>query len=104
MYGITDHAQDQLSDIVYVELPDIGESFAAGEIICVVESVKAAADLYLPIAGEIVEIHEALIDTPEILNSNPYEDGWIVKFKAADPTDWDNLLSPQDYENLVEEE
>ena len=104
VYGITDHAQDQLSDIVYVELPDIGESFAAGEIICVVESVKAAADLYLPIAGEIVEIHEALIDTPEVLNSDPYEEGWIVKFKAVDPADWDKLLSPQDYKNLLEEQ
>jgi len=104
VYGITDHAQDQLSDIVYIELPNVGESFAAGEIICVVESVKAAADLYLPIAGQIVEIHEALIDTPEVLNSDPYEEGWIVKFKAADPADWDNLLSPQDYENLVKEE
>jgi glycine cleavage system H protein len=104
VYGITDHAQDQLSDIVYIEFPDVGESFTAGEIICVVESVKAAADLYLPIAGEIVEIHEALIDTPEVLNSDPYEEGWVVKFKPADPADWDNLLSPQDYENLVEEE
>ena len=104
VYGITDHAQDQLSDIVYVEFPDVGESFAAGEIIGVVESVKAAADLYLPIGGEIVEIHEDLMDTPEVLNSDPYEGGWIVKFKAENPADWDNLLSPEDYEKLVEEE
>lgn len=104
VYGITDHAQDQLSDIVYVEFPDVGESFAAGEIIGVIESVKAAADLYLPIAGEIVEIHEDLIDMPEILNSDPYEEGWIVKFKPDNPADWDDLLSPEDYEKLAEEE
>lgn len=104
VYGITDHAQDQLSDIVYVEFPDVGESFAAGEIIGVVESVKAAADLYLPIAGEIVETHEDLLDTPEVLNSDPYEEGWIVKFKADNPADWDDLISPEDYEKLVEEE
>ena len=104
VYGISDYAQDQLSDIVYVELPDVGESFAAGEIIGVVESVKAAADLYLPMAGEIVEIHEALMDTPEVLNSDPYEEGWIIKFKAAAPADWDGLISPEDYEKMVEEE
>jgi glycine cleavage system H protein len=104
VYGITDHAQDQLSDIVYVEFPDVGESFAAGEIIGVVESVKAAADLYLPFAGEVVEIHEALMDTPEVLNSDPYEEGWLVKFKAANPAEWNELLSPEDYEKMVEEE
>ena len=104
VYGITDYAQDQLSERVYVELSNVGESFSAGDIICVVESVKAAADLYSPIAGEIVEIHESLIDTNELLNSDPYKEGWIVKFKVADPADWDNLLSPRDYENLLEEQ
>ena len=103
-YGISDYAQDQLSDIVFVELPDVGDSFEASGVLGVVESVKAAADLYLPIAGEIVEVNEDLVDTPEILNSDPYGEGWIVKFKAANPADFDNLMSPEDYEKFAQEE
>jgi glycine cleavage system H protein len=103
-YGITDHAQDQLSDIVFIEFPEPGESFAGGDIIGVVESVKAAADLYMPIPGEVTEVNEHLADNPEILNSDPFGEGWIVKFKASDPGDFDDLLSAEDYEKLTGEE
>jgi len=104
VYGITDHAQDQLSDIVYVELPEVGESFSGGDTIGVVESVKAAADLYLPIGGDIVEINETLADAPEMLNSDSYGDGWIVKFSASNPADFEQLMSPEDYEKFAGEE
>lgn len=103
-YGITDHAQDQLSDIVFVEFPEPGESFTSGDIIGVVESVKAAADLYLPIAGEITEVNEHLADNPEILNSDPFGEGWIVKFTSSDSSEFDGLLSAEDYEKLAGEE
>jgi glycine cleavage system H protein len=103
-YGITDHAQDQLSDIVFIEFPELGDSFDSGDIIGVVESVKAAADLYMPIAGEITEVNENLADNPEILNSDPFGEGWIVQFKSSDPTEFDGLLSAEDYEKLTGEE
>jgi len=83
VYGITDHAQDQLSDLVYLEPPQVGDSFNKGDTIGVVESVKAASDLYLPMSGEIVEVNNSLVDTPEVMNSDPYGEGWIVKFKAG---------------------
>ncbi len=103
IYGISDHAQDQMSDIVYVELPEVGESFKANDVIGVVESVKAAADLYLPFAGEVVEINDDLADSPELLNTDPYGDGWIVKFTAANPDDHENLMSLEDYQKFVED-
>jgi glycine cleavage system H protein len=104
VYGITDHAQDQLSDIVYVELPEVGASFDKGETIGVVESVKAASDLYLPISGEIVEVNEALEDTPEVINTDPFGEGWIVKFRASDESEFDALMSVEDYQKFAEEE
>jgi glycine cleavage system H protein len=104
VYGITDHAQDQLSDIVFVELPESGENFTNGDIIGVVESVKAAADLYMPIAGEIIEVNDNLADNPEILNSDPFGEGWIVQFKSSNPTEFDGLLSAEDYEKLAGED
>ncbi|MGB0653575.1 MAG: glycine cleavage system protein GcvH [Thermoplasmatota archaeon] len=82
--GITDHAQAALNDIVYVELPDVGDSFAAGEEFGVVESVKSASDVYLPVGGEVVAANEALDDEPETVNSDPYGDGWLVKIKLDD--------------------
>jgi glycine cleavage system H protein len=103
-YGITDHAQDQLSDIVYVELPDPGESFTGGDVVGVVESVKAAADLYLPISGEITEVNENLLDNPEIINSDPYGEGWILKLIASNPSEFNGLLSAEDYEKQLGEE
>ena len=104
LYGVSDHAQDQLSDIVFVEFPEPGDTFDSGDIIGVVESVKAAADLYLPIAGEIIEVNEHLADNPEILNTDPFGEGWIVKFKSTNPGDFDGLLSAEDYEKLAGEE
>lgn len=103
-YGISDHAQDQLSDIVYVELPEVGDSFEASDMIGVVESVKAAADLYLPIAGEIVEVNENLNDSPELLNSDPYGEGWIVKFKATNPAEFDTLMAVAEYREFAKDE
>jgi len=104
IYGITDHAQDQLSDLVYLEPPQVGDSFKKGETIGVVESVKAASDLYLPMGGEIVEVNQGLVDAPEVMNSDPFGEGWIVKFKAADEAEFATLLSPEAYEKFVAEE
>lgn len=96
--GITDHAQDSLSDVVYVELPEVGSSFSKGEVFGVVESVKAASDLYMPMGGEIIEVNETLADEPELINSDPYGTGWMIKFKPSNPSEWDDLLSGAEYE------
>ena len=98
VYGITDHAQHELSDLVYIELPAIGAKFGAGDIIGTVESVKAASDLYLPMSGEVTEVNEALTATPEKMNQDPYGEGWIAKFKATDPAEWDQLMTSDAYE------
>jgi glycine cleavage system H protein len=102
--GISDHAQESLSDVVYMEFPGIGDSLAKGETFGVVESVKAASDLYMPMGGEIVEINEGLEDEPELVNSDPYGAGWMIKFKPSNMDEWDSLLSPADYEKVVEAE
>ncbi len=102
--GITDYAQDSLSDVVYVELPEVGVAFDQGAVFGVVESVKAASDLYMPMSGEIVEINEKLEDEPELVNSDPYGEGWMIKFKPSDSGEWDGLLSGEDYEKVVEAE
>jgi len=101
--GITDYAQDALSDIVYVELPDAGDSMAAGEVFGVVESVKAAADLFMPISGEIVEVNEDLPDMPEILNSDPYDDGWLVKLTVGDSKELEGLMDATAYAAFCDE-
>ena len=101
--GLTDYAQDALSDIVYVELPDAGEFFDSGEAFAVVESVKAAADMYMPIGGEVVESNEALLDSPEILNSDPYDEGWMMRIKIADPSEIESLLDPAAYGEYCDE-
>jgi glycine cleavage system H protein len=101
--GLTDYAQDALSDIVYVELPDAGEFFDSGEAFAVVESVKAAADMYMPIGGEVVESNEALLDSPEILNSDPYDEGWMMRIKIADPSEIETLIDPAAYGKFCDE-
>lgn len=101
--GINDYAQDQLGDIVFVELPDQGSTFDQGEEFGTVESVKAVSELYLPIAGEIVEVNEALADSPELVNSDPYGQGWMVKIKAGDAGDFDKLLNRDDYTAKLKE-
>ncbi len=99
--GITDHAQESLSDIVYVELPTVGDTLAKGDIFGVVESVKAASDLYLPMAGEIVAVNEALEDTPDLVNQDAFGKGWLVRIKPAAPAEFDGLLSGAEYEAAV---
>ena len=99
--GITDHAQEELSDVVYVELPEVGVILAKDVAFGVVESVKAASDLYMPMAGEIVEINEALEDSPETINDDPFGAGWMIKFKPSEPSEWDDLLSSEGYQASV---
>ncbi len=97
--GISDYAQDALSDIVYVELPEIGTEVSAGEVVGTVESVKAAADINSPVSGEIIEVNEALDDSPEIINEDPYG-AWIFKVKANDLSELDNLMDADAYEKF----
>ncbi len=99
--GITDHAQDELGDVVFVELPEVGTTFDAGDPFGTVESVKAVSDLYAPVGGEVVEVNGALEDSPEKINEDPYGEGWILKLQISDEGD---LLSAADYEKLLEEE
>ena len=98
--GITDHAQDELGDVVFIELPEAGATFGAGDSFGTVESVKAVSDLYAPIGGEVVEVNEALNDAPEKINEDPYGDGWIIKLRVSEEGD---LLSAEEYEKVVEE-
>jgi glycine cleavage system H protein len=95
--GITDHAQDSLSDIVYIELPDEGSSFNHGDSFGVVESVKAAADLYMPVSGVIVAANEELPDQPEVINSDPYGAGWMIKVELKDKSELDDLMDAAAY-------
>lgn len=103
LIGITDYAQDQLSDVVFVEFPEIGESFDAGETFGVVESVKAAADLKMPVGGEVVAINEALEDTPETVNEDPFGEGWMIRIKLSDPGELDSLMDAAAYEKSISE-
>jgi glycine cleavage system H protein len=100
--GITDHAQDELGDVVFVELPEVGATFDTGDSFGTVESVKAVSDLYTPVGGEILEVNEVLNDQPEKINEDPYGEGWIVKLRVSD--EGSRLLSASDYEKLLEEE
>jgi glycine cleavage system H protein len=99
--GITDYAQGSLGDVTYVDLPKPGRRFAAGDTFGVVESVKAASDLYMPLAGEVVESNEALQNAPETVNQAPYEGAWMVRIKADASDDFAKLLSPEDYAKLL---
>jgi len=102
--GISDYAQSTLSDIVYVELPEVGDEIIGGDQFGVVESVKAAADVFSPLSGEVVASNEALEDAPEVVNSDAFGDGWLIKIKAGDETEWDTLLTPEDYQQVIETE
>ena len=101
--GITDHAQAALGDLVYVELPDGDQDLEADGEMAVVESVKAASDVYAPIAGTVVEVNEELADDPEKINEDPYGDGWIVRIAPADDADESELMSPDDYQALLDD-
>ena len=99
--GITVHAQDALGDVVFVDLPEVGASFAKGDVAGVVESVKAAADLYMPVTGEVVEVNEALRDDPSLANSDPQAAGWFFKIRLSDPAETAALLDRAAYDELV---
>jgi len=99
--GITDHAQELLGDLVYVEAPEVGRSFAAGEDCAVVESVKAASDVYAPIGGEVVASNELLASAPETINSEAYGDGWIFRLKPSDPAELDKLMDADAYSEQI---
>ena len=101
--GISDHAQDLLGDIVFVELPEIGQSIDAETDAAIVESVKAASDVYSPISGEVTEVNPILEDQPEIINTSPYEDGWFYKMLPSDLGEIESLLSPEDYSEVCED-
>ena len=100
--GISDYAQDSLGDVVFVELPEVGATLGRGEGFGVVESVKSASDLYMPVGGEIAEVNEELSDSPETINESPFEKGWMLKIKPSSPAEYDELMSAGDYKAYVE--
>ncbi len=99
--GITDHAQKELGDIVYIDINTVGDSLGQNEVFGSVEAVKTVSDLFLPVAGEVTEINDALDATPELVNDDPYGKGWIIRMKVADPDSLDGLLSAEDYKTFV---
>ena len=99
--GITDHAQHELTDVVFVELPAVGRMVKAGETCAVVESVKTASDIYAPVSGEVVEVNKAVADNPALTNTDPYGAGWFFKLKLAAPAETNALLSPADYAKQI---
>tara|TARA_B100001093_G_scaffold232192_1_gene222656 strand:- start:796 stop:1185 length:390 start_codon:yes stop_codon:yes gene_type:complete len=103
LVGITDHAQDALGDVVYIELPDVGDDMEAGAEVAVIESVKAASDVYAPISGEVLETNQALQEDPGILNRSPYDMGWFMRVRPNDPSSLEDLLDETAYRVLVEE-
>lgn len=102
--GISDFAQDQLGEVVYVDLPSVGDEVAAGESFGEIESVKSVSELFSPVSGEIVEVNDALGDSPETVNEDPYGDGWMLKIKMGDAAEVDELMSAEEYEAFVAEE
>ncbi|CAH8200629.1 MULTISPECIES: glycine cleavage system protein GcvH [Vibrio] len=102
--GISEHAQEMLGDVVFVDLPEVDAEIDAGDSFSLVESVKAASDIYAPITGVIVEINEELGDSPELINEEPYEGGWIVKVKMSDPSELDDLKDAEEYLSSIEED
>lgn len=101
--GITDYAQQSLGDIVFVELPQVGDEFTAQDSFGVVESVKSASDVYTPVSGKVVAVNEALVDKPQIINSDPYGQGWLIEIEMSDPSEVEDLLDAESYRQLIEE-
>ena len=99
--GVTQFAQEELGEVVFVEVPDVGQSFAAHDEIGSVESVKAVAEVYTPVSGEVAEVNESLADRPELINEDPHGEGWIVKFKLSNESELQELMSAEDYEAFV---
>jgi len=102
--GVSDYAQESLGDIVYAELPEEGRDLHKEEVFGMVESVKAVSDLYCPVSGEVIEVNEALIDSPEVINDDPYGEAWLVKVRIDDPSELDSLMDAKEYKQFVEEE
>ncbi|MBV8055049.1 MAG: glycine cleavage system protein GcvH [Deltaproteobacteria bacterium] len=102
--GITDHAQEQLGEIVYIELPSIGDKVSKDDPFGVVESVKAVSDIYAPVSGTVLEVNEDLAESPEVVNEDPYGDGWLIKIRVSDPADLDDLMGNDEYEQMVARE
>lgn len=102
--GITEHAQDLLGDMVFVELPDVGDQVSVGDDVAVAESVKAASDIYAPISGEVIAVNEELEDAPELVNADAFGAGWMFKIKPADASDMDALLDAEGYKNSIDED
>lgn len=102
--GITDHAQAELGDIVFVELPEIGKEITVGDTLAVIESVKSAADVYSPVSGKVVEVNEELGDHPELINEDPYGDGWIAVLELEAPSELEKLMTAEEYKRFIGEE
>ena len=102
--GITEHAQDLLGDMVFVELPEVGDTVSTGDDVAVAESVKAASDIYAPVTGEVIEVNEDLEDSPELVNSDAFGDGWLFKLKIEDEGELESLLDAEGYENSIDED
>ncbi|NSW99608.1 glycine cleavage system protein GcvH [bacterium] len=101
--GITDHAQDSLGEIVFIELPKVGETFSKSSIFGAVESTKSVSDLYTPVSGVVTEVNTSVENQPELINQSPYDEGWMIKIKASNVSDLETLLSAEEYKNLIEE-
>ena len=99
--GVTDFAQGELGDVVFIEIETTGETLAQGDTFGTIEAVKTVSDLYMPVDGEVSEVNQALEDTPELVNSDPYKGGWMIRVKMADPSQVEDLLSPDQYSNLI---
>jgi glycine cleavage system H protein len=99
--GITDHAQEELSDVVYVELPEVGDTFDKDDVFATVESVKAASDVYMPVGGEVLQINDKLEDSPELVNQDPFGQAWFVRIAIADPSELDDLMDAEGYKTFV---
>lgn len=104
LIGITDHAQSELGDVVYVELPEVGSELEANSTFGVVESVKAVSDLFAPVTGTVTEVNQQLSDEPELVNSDPFDDGWMLRIEMSDTSEVDALLELEDYKAYIEEE
>jgi glycine cleavage system H protein len=99
--GITDHAQSELTDIVFIELPEVGKEVKKGDELCVVESVKSVSEIYAPISGKVIKVNSQLEDAPEAVNSSPYEEGWLVELEIADKTEIDSLMDAESYKKII---
>jgi len=104
LVGITHHAQDQLGDIVYVDRPEVGTSFEQNDEVASLESVKAVAEVFMPVSGEVIEVNDLLEDHPEQVNQNPHESGWLLKIRMADPGEMDDMMNAEEYVQYVAEE